>query len=161
MAISPQRATFAREYVKDHNAAAAYVRAGYSAKGAGQAAHKLLKNAEIAAFIAELEAKLATKADITAEEIIRELKHIGFSDPGRVLGENGYLLPLNEMPEDIRRAISSVEMGGDGGTKIKFWPKNNALELLGKRLAMWIERTELTGKDGGPVPLVINGVVPE
>ncbi len=153
--------TFCLEYVKDHNASEAYVRAGYSAKGAGQAAHKLLKNTEVTARIAELEAGLADKALVTVEEIISELKLIAHSDPGQLLDERGNCHTLNEMPEALRRCISSVKFSGDGGTEVKFWPKNNALELLGKYRAMWTEKTEVTGKDGGPVVFSINGVIPE
>jgi phage terminase small subunit len=146
-----KRETFALEYVKDHNAIQAYIRAGYSPKGAGQAAHKLLKIAEVAARIAELDAKLADEALISAKEIILELKRIGFSDPGQILDERGNCRTLNEMPEDIRRCIASVKFSGDGGTEVKFWPKNHALELLGKyrELKMWTDKVELTGKDGG------------
>jgi phage terminase small subunit len=149
---------FAREFIKDHNASEAYVRAGYSPKGAGQAAHKLLKNAEVAARIAELEAEVAEKAQVTVKEILDELKLIAHSDPGQLLNEQGICRTLNEMPESIRRCISSVKFSGDGGTEVRFWPKNNALELLGKYRAMWTEKTEVTGADGGAVSIVINGV---
>lgn len=147
---------FCLEFVKDHNASEAYVRAGYSAKGAGQAAHKLLKNAEVAARIAELEAELADKAKVSAERILEELCRIGFSDPGQILNENGMCRTLNEMPEDIRRCISSVKFSGDGGTEVKFWPKNNALELLGKYRAMWTDKAEVSGPGGAEISININ-----
>jgi hypothetical protein len=60
------------------------------------------------------------------------------------------------MPEDIRRSIASVKFSGDGGTEVKFWSKNQALELLGKYRAMWTDKTELTGKDGGPLKVSFN-----
>ncbi len=156
MSLNPKHAAFCREYVKDHNASEAYVRAGYSVKGAGQSAYRLLRNAEVIAFIAGLEAKLANEAEVSAGAIIRELKRIGFSDAGQLLDERGNCKTLNEMPEDIRRCIASVRFSGDGGTEVKFWPKNQALELLGKHLAMWTEKTELSGPGGGPVPISIN-----
>jgi len=35
--------------------------------------------------------------------------------------------------------------------KLKLIDKIRALELIGKHLAMWVERHEHTGKDGGPI----------
>lgn len=42
--------------------------------------------------------------------VINELKRIGLVDLGCAFGENRELLPLNEMDEDTRRAISKVEI---------------------------------------------------
>jgi hypothetical protein len=35
--------------------------------------------------------------------------------------------------------------------EFKLWPKGQALDLLGKYLSMWVERHEVTGKDGAPL----------
>src|SRR2546430_181465 len=47
---------------------------------AEQAASRLLKNVEVAARVAEIMRVGAERAEVTAEEVIRELKLIGFSD---------------------------------------------------------------------------------
>ncbi len=156
MGLNPKQAAFVREYLVDLNATQAAIRAGYSKKTAGVQGHELLKKPEIAAAVAAKGKSAADRAGATAEEILRELGRIGFSDAGQILDERGNCRTLNEMPEDIRRCISSVRFSGDGGTEVKFWPKNQALELLGKYRAMWTEKTELSGPGGGPVPISIN-----
>lgn len=161
MSLPPKHAAFAREFVVDLNATQAAIRAGYSKKTARQQGSRLLSNADICAEIDRLKTQIQSKALVTAEEVLKELRRVAFSDPAKVLGENGYLLTMNEMPEDVRRSIAGIDLDGSGGTKIKFWNKPQALELLGKHLAMWTDKTEITGKNGGPVDLIINGVVPE
>ncbi len=153
--LNPKHAAFAREVVKDHNGTQAAIRAGYSANGASVTANRLLANPKIKAAVAELESKAAAKAQVTLEEVVGELRRVGFSDAGQILDERGVCRSLNEMPEDIRRCISSVKFSGDGGTEVRFWPKTQALELLGKHLGLK-DKVEISGPDGGPVPISIN-----
>ncbi len=49
---TPKQLRFCQEYVVNHNATAAYVRAGYSENGASQAAYKLLRNTYILEAVA-------------------------------------------------------------------------------------------------------------
>lgn len=155
MALTPKQAAFVREYLVDLNATRAAIRAGFPAKSAASQASRLLKNAKVRQEIDKAKSTRAARVDVKADEILRELMRIGYSDPGKLLNATGYLLPLNEVPEEVRRTIASVEMGGDGGTKIKFWPKTTALELLGKHLKLFTDKTELTGADGGPVQVSV------
>ena len=79
------------------------------------------------------------------------------------------MLPIKDIPKAVRKAISGVEVEelfeGKGedrvhvGTlrKVKFWDKVKSWELLGKHLKLFVERTEHTGLDGGPIQ-VITGV---
>ena len=48
---TPKQALFVQEYKKDHNGAKAVIRAGYSEKGAKQAAARLLTNVDLKALI--------------------------------------------------------------------------------------------------------------
>lgn len=138
--LTAQQSRFVDEYVKDQNAKQAAIRAGYSPKTAETQGSRLCRNAQVRAEIDRRLNKVADDCDVQAADILNELKLIGHSDPAKVLGPNGYLLPLNEMPEEIRRCIASVDMGGDGGTKIRFWPKTTALELLGKYRKLWTDK---------------------
>jgi phage terminase small subunit len=156
VALNPKQAAFVREYLVDLNATQAAIRVGYSPKTAKQQGSRLLTNADIAKAIEAGKADVAQDAHATKEQILQELARIGFSDPGQILNEDGVCRTLNEMPEDIRRCISSVKFSGDGGTEVKFWPKNQALELLGKYRSMWVERLEHTGKDGEKLSVSIN-----
>ena len=65
-------------------------------------------------------------------------------------------MPIHEIPEEIRRAISGLEtfeefegFGKDrekiGDTKkLKFWDKPRALELLGKHLGLFVDKVDHT-----------------
>lgn len=154
--LNPKQAAFVREYLVDRNATQAATRAGYSEKTAKQIGSKLLTVVDVAAAIDAGTKKQAASLGVKAEDILRELMRIGYSDTGQLLDERGNCRTLNEMPEDIRRCIASVKFSGDGGTEVKLWPKNNALELLGKHLKMFTEKLELTGKDGGAVQVAVN-----
>lgn len=156
MALTPKQAAFVREYLVDLNATQAAIRVGYSPKTAKVQGSRLLTNAAIRAAVEAGKADQTQDAIATKEQILQELARIGFSDAGQILDERGVCRSLNEMPEDIRRCISSVKFSGDGGTEVKFWPKNQALELLGKYRSMWVERMEHTGKDGEKLSVSIN-----
>ena len=112
--LSEKQKAFCREYLKDFNATQAYIRAKYSKNGARQSAHRTLTYAYIQAFLVELTAKQAEKAEITVEWVIQELKQL------------------------YTRCQSSLTSKGAiaGATK--------QLELLGKHIGMWIDRSELT-----------------
>lgn len=61
---------FVREYLSDFNGTQAAIRAGYSAKTAGQAATRLLKNVHIRSAIQEQVAERFNRLDITADTLL-------------------------------------------------------------------------------------------
>lgn len=72
--LNPKRERFCQEYVKDLNATQAYIRAGYSPQGAGQGGERLLRNVEIAARIAEIQAKVSERLELTQEKVLLNLE---------------------------------------------------------------------------------------
>ncbi len=71
---NPRHESFCREYVIDvTNQAAAAIRAGYSAKTAASQASRLLKNVNVAARVAELQAEAAERNEVTVDNVIAEL----------------------------------------------------------------------------------------
>lgn len=167
--LTPKQQRFVEEYLVDLNAAAAYRRAGYTAKGnsAETNAARLLRNAQVQAELTRLRSAQQERTEVTADRVVRELACLGFSDIGQVLdltGETPRLRAPAEIPEAARRAIASVKVRrytegrGDDALEVeviefKFWDKNAALEKLGKRLAMWKDHVEHTGPDGGPIQI--------
>lgn len=160
--LNQKQERFAQEYVVDHNATQAAIRAGYSADTAVVQASRLLRNVHVLAIVEKLQAAQRERTGVTADTILFELLRIARSDLGQAFDENGNLLPIKEIPEDVRRAISGVETfeefdghGADrvkiGETrKLKFWDKTRALELLGKHLGLYVERVDHTS-GGAPV----------
>lgn len=146
---------FCLEYVKDANATQAYIRAGYSEKGASQSAERLLRNAEIKARIAELQERIANRLEITAERVLRETARLAFSDPRKFFNADGSLKPITELDDDTAAALASFESvekavpGGESATeqirKFKVWDKTAALGMLGRHLKLFTEKLEVTG----------------
>jgi phage terminase small subunit len=71
--LTAKRRTFINEYLIDHNATQAAVRAGYSARTANREGTRLLSNAVIAAAINSAMVKRAEKLEITAACITARL----------------------------------------------------------------------------------------
>ncbi len=142
---------FVIEYLKDLNATQAAIRAKYPAKSAYSAGQRLLKSVEIQKAIAEQQRALQTATGITAAIVIKEFARIALADISQAFDANGNLLPIKDIPEEVRRAISGVEITEEftgtgesrvfGGytKKIKFWDKVKALENLGKIIGVYIE----------------------
>ena len=161
--LPPKQALFVREYLVDLNASAAYCRAGYQTGNANVLGPRLLANAGIQKAVQEAYQVRAAKVELTAEQVLREIKTAAFLDPLALFAPDGTLLPLNEMPEDARRAIAGLEVEetfiGTGKArvwsgylkKIKLVSKEGTLTLAGRHLGMFTDKTEVTGKDGASI----------
>lgn len=152
MKLTPRQKRFVSEYLKDHNASQAAIRAGYSAKNPNVTGPRLMANVGIAAAIGAADAKVAERAEITAEAVVSELAKVGFSDIRQAVRPDGTLIPVHELSDRAAAAVKRVRVNADGDLEeIEFWPKPQALELLGDRLGMWKEIHEITGKGGRPI----------
>ena len=151
MALNEKQKRFADEYLIDLNATQAAIRAGYSARSADVTGARLLANARVRAYIDARMAELSKRTGVNQERIIRELARIAFLDPTKLANMDTAEL-LDNTTEDDRAAIASVKvklMNGDvemTEREIKFADKIKALELLGKRFGMWIDRTNVDGQ---------------
>ena len=76
MSLSDKHKAFCHEYIKDMNGTQAYIRAGYSEKGARVSASQLLSNPNIQEYLAELVQEKFDKANVTTEEIITGIADI-------------------------------------------------------------------------------------
>ncbi len=138
---------FCQEYIIDLNQGAAYKRAGYNVKNDNTAwacASKLLRNAKVKNYISELQMPMIQKSKSIAEKAIKELENHAFSDIGHFINTDGKFMTLKEIKElapQIRRTIESVEET-KYGLKIRLVKKLPALELLGKHLSLFTEKTE-------------------
>ena len=85
-ALSPKHEAFVQAYVsRGMNGTKAYRAVYPSIKSddvAGAAAARLLGNVRVQARIAEIMRAGAERAEVTVEQVVRELKLIGFSDIG-------------------------------------------------------------------------------
>ena len=61
--------------------------------------------------------------------------------------EKGVLLP-NDLPDAVARAVKKFKAHPTSGVEIEMYGKLEALGLLGKLHKLFVDRHELTGKDG-------------
>lgn len=148
-----KRKLFAERYiVNGNNGAEAAIFAGYTPKTANREAYRLLQEPQVKALVEKSVAKVMVKAELSTERWAQEMACIAHFDPGELYDEKGDLIPLHQLPEHVRRAISSIDVekrtiaGKEGGpeilsttTKVKILDKNVALANVGKHLGVFEE----------------------
>jgi phage terminase small subunit len=155
--VTPKQERFVEEYLIDLNATQAAIRAGYKPKRAYSTGNENLKKPEIQEAITKAQVKRSQRTEITADRVLRELARIAFVDLRRVFkwGPDGVALrPSDELTEDeaaIVAEVSETTTESGGSIKVKRFDKLKALELLMKHLGLLVDRTEVTGKDGGAI----------
>lgn len=216
MSLNDRQQRFVQEYCKDFNATQAAIRAGYSEKTAGQQAHELLKNIEIAARIEERKEEVAALAEIDAAWVLRQWKQIATADANELTqlrrvccrychgfdhqyqwtegeyaravdkavesekpapdGMGGFGFDLNAEPHpdcpecgglgeelvhiadtrklkgSARRLYAGVKKTKDG-LQVITRDQDAALANISRYLGMLVDRKEISGPNGGPVPL--------
>lgn len=148
---------FCRAYVIDFNGKKAAISAGYSPKSAESKASQLLRKVKVKARLAELTKKQASKLEITADSVLREIARLAFFDPGKFFREDGSAIPITELDEDTRRALVGIEIYEDNEKqgdervvvghikKFRFADKGQNLERLGRHLKLFTDRIEHVG----------------
>ncbi len=111
-------------------------------------ASRLLTNATISARISELQAAGIKRVELNSDTILKEIRRLALSDIGELFDDEGLLLPIKQMPREIRACISSIEVKEDEGgvttTKIKLWPKGQQLALAAQHLELLVNRIEVS-----------------
>jgi DNA-binding MarR family transcriptional regulator len=136
--LSGKQLKFVIEYLRDYNGTKAAVRAGYSPKGAAVRASCLLKNIKISARIRAAQNAALHRNDVSVDRIIRQYASIGFLDAGRLFDEHGRLLPISEMPEEVRCALDRFQLD-ESRVYVQFADKLRALESLAK-IGGWLNQ---------------------
>ena len=157
--LTDKQARFVNEYLIDLNATQAAIRAGYSKKTSYSIGQENLNKPEIQGAVQEAMEKRSKRTEITQEMVVQELARIAFLDIRQAFDENGNLLSIPNMPEDVARAVGGMDIthigNGDNEdtilSKVKLIDKKGALELLGRHMKMFTDKMEHTGKDGQPL----------
>lgn len=160
--LTAKQELFIQEYLIDLNATQAAIRAGYSKNTATIIGHENLSKPYIQEAISEAKAQRQERTEITQDMVVKELARIAFLDIRKAFDENGDLLPITDMPEDVARAIGGMDisqLSSDDETisvlkKIKLIDKKGALELLGRHMAMFTDKKEVTGPEGKPIQVM-------
>lgn len=142
--LTAKQQAFVDEYLIDLNATQAAIRAGYSEKTAGQIGDENLKKPEIAAAVQKAMDERSKKVGVNAEYVLNT---------------------IIDTIERCKQAVPVLDRKGDpvlvqtplGDIAPAYTFEANAVlkgaELLGKHLKLFTDKTEVTGKDGGPVEI--------
>lgn len=141
--LTPKQKKFCDEYLIDLNATQAAIRAGYSVKTAYSMGQRLLKNVEFQKYLQERMKKREKRTEITQDMVIQELAAIGFAkatDYAAIEGPLVTIKPTASLTEEQAKAIAGIEQG-NFGIKVKLCDKVKALELLGKHMGMFVDKS--------------------
>ena len=116
--LNDKQRKFADEYIKCLNASEAYRKAGYKNDNVGTVKNnssKLLANTYIQEYIAERQAKLQKKTEITQEWVINRLREISnrcMQEEPVMKRVNGEMVETGEFKFDSQGAVKSTELLG-------------------------------------------------
>jgi len=164
--LTDKQRLFCLEYIKDFNATAAYIRAGYSKTGARTSACRLLTNGNIQSELKRQKDKRAQRTQITVDRVVQELARIGFGNPkdamtwgkrqiedgnGNDIGQMPYVdfEDSDKIPDEVAAMIAEVKItnGVSGPTmSMKMHDKLRALEMLSKHVGLYDDKKEDSGK---------------
>jgi phage terminase small subunit len=148
------------------NATRAY-RAAYPGcktdNAAAVTASKLLRNPKIQAAIQEFLQERQNRLGITPDRVLKEYARLGFFDPRKLFNNDGSPKGIEELDDDSAAVLAGMEVmevyegyGEDRKfvgylKKYKLANKLGALDSIGKHLGMFIDKHEITGKNGAPI----------
>lgn len=138
--LNPRQRLFAEEYMVDHIATRAAIRAGYSPQSANQQASALLAHPKVRAYIDEMTAEKSKRLGISSDRVLEELAKIGFANVEDIANAADGGLKLGASRDDTA-AIASIRVkrtvGPAGETierELKMHDKHKALDTLQKYL---------------------------
>ena len=156
MALEDRQQAFCQEYIIDFNATQAAIRAGYSKKTANEQASRLLTNVNIQAEVQRQIEIRSKRTEVTQDRVLLEIARLAFNDPRKAFDDAGNLLPVQQWPDEVAAAISSIKVteiksNSEEDTRsylneIKFWDKGKQIELAGRHLAMFTDNVKQSGE---------------
>jgi phage terminase small subunit len=110
--LTPKQDMFVREYLIDLNATQAAIRAGYSAKTAAQIGEENLRKPDIAKAIQAGMDQRSQRTNITAEEVLANIKRI--AQKAEDMDDNGNALRANELlGKHLKLFTDKIEQSGN------------------------------------------------
>ena len=112
--LTDNQLKFCEEYLIHGNGTLAYKTAYPNVKkdsSAASCAHKLLRKAEILAYLEKRKAEIAAKLEITPEKTLRAYAERAYFDPrGLVDPETGLLIPLHRLPKHVAVGVTEIKV---------------------------------------------------
>ena len=138
--LTPKQARFVEEYLVDLNATQAAIRAGYSETTARAIGYENLTKPDIQQAIEAARNKRSERVELTQDEVVRDLRELRDICMGR-------------KPVRITEVVKNAQLGEVTAREVEVYAleptgAGKALDLLGKHLGMFVDRMELSGRDG-------------
>ena len=160
--LTPKQSRFIDEYLIDLNGTQAAIRAGYSVKVAREQAKENLTKPYIKDEVDKQIKDRQNRTQVTQDMVIEELKKVGFSDITNYIKYNKEGIEIigtssidKEYTSVISSASETITKDGKRSLQFKLHDKIKSLELLGRHLAMFTDKHDLSSKDGSMTPTVL------
>lgn len=148
MLPNPRQEEFCQQYVIDYHGTKAAIKAGYSKKTANEQASRLLANVNIKERIAKLQEEKAERNKLKADDIIQELRALGFWSINDFIKKGNLIKDISRLDRSMAKPVIGIKTKetqitvGDATTKettteLKMADKINALVNLGRHIGIF------------------------
>jgi phage terminase small subunit len=144
--LNPKQEAFCEEWVIHHNGTKAAISAGYSKRTANEQAARLLTNVSVKARISELQAEIAERNKLRADDVVQELRALAFWSINDFVGNSNTIRDISKLSREISKPVVGIkkkvetnEFGVTETTELKFADKRGALVDLGRHLGIFKE----------------------
>jgi len=168
--LTPLQQKFVNNLLKGMDQKNAYIKAGYKARGnsAESKASRLVRNGKVRAVYDKARESAAQKAEVSQQRIMEEYAKVAFLDPRQFFDEDGNLIPVHDLDEDVSAALGGMDVfhrrtaSGDIETtkKIKFLDKKGALDSLARIMGMFKDKVGV-GLDAETLSAILTGLPEE
>ena len=149
--LTVQQRLFVDFYAAHGDPIKACVDAGFPAKNAKRLSNTYLNDPKYVHVALAAERAFRVKRDelgVSSAQIVNELVKIAFFNPKRLLNDEGQVLNLHEIPDDVAINIKKIKVQHKVGinkdgepvrdrcTELEFWNKLDAINQLGKHLGL-------------------------
>lgn len=150
MTLNPKQQAFVDAFIVHRDCTKAAIAAGYSAATAGQQGHRLYKNVEIAKVISERIARVSERADVSETYVLTNLKECVERCMQRA--------PVMTFSPIDRTYVQAQDDEGNNLWQFDSKGAIAALNLIGKHLGMFVDRTRHENADGSPLSIIVEHV---
>ena len=139
--LNHRQERFVLEYLKDQNASAAAIRAGYSGRTRGSHAAELMRNPLIQERVRLGLADLYAALNITAVSLLRQQARAAFFDPVKLFDAAGRPLPLAALDPEVAAVLTvhyDERPNGEWVKRVRQPSRQAALAALERRYAQFL-----------------------
>ena len=159
---NPRREKFARLYAISGDPAESYQGAGYkvSRSVARRAAHRLLTYDDVIENVNKWSEKLGKRLEVTEEQVLNELRIMGFSNISDYLSFDSTGVTLKSSDDIDREKLAAISQVGHrtAGEKVhlqfKLYDKLSALEKIA-RIKQYLKPPSFEPDDGTPIGVLV------